>query len=566
MNIINKVFLKLAMLPAPIYKKMGVDQRVLIAILDIKLTMDDRRVSGIQQTSHRESNKQVSSATIITMIVSAVLGLLYLVAFSVGRDIVTSMSFYFFIFFFMLSATLISDFTSVLIDVRDTFIILPKPVNDQTVLLARLLHIFIHICKLVLPMSLPGIIYVGIKYGIGAALCMIPMVLLLTLLAIFFINAAYIIILKITTPQKFQNIISYFQIIFAISIYAGYQVLPRLIQRAGIAEFDISQTSWAVFLPMYWMASAWNSLWSFNFTTESSLCFIAAVSVPLLCIWLVIKFLAPSFNNKLALINSTADNPVLRGKRTLRKKADFVGRLAGLVTKEKAEWAGFVFAWKMTSRSRDFKLKVYPSVGYLLVLAIIAIFRSDTSWREISPDSSYFKTMMIVGIYFMSLLLITALSQMAYSEKYKAAWIFAATPLKRPGEVIMGALKAIVFRFYIPIIIIITIPAIIIGGARALPNLLLGASNQLLIVAILVFIDHRSLPFSRKQSAAVKTGSFARNLGVMMVSGFIAIIHYLIFDNNPVVWIGVLLSALATWLITGSIRNTGWEMIKKETE
>jgi len=564
MNIINKGFLKLALLPAPVYRKIGVDQRALSAILHTKLTMDDRRVSGLQQAQRRKSDKQVSSATIVTMFVSAVLGLFYLMAFYVGSNVVTGLSFYFFIFFFMLSATLISDFTSVLIDVRDTFIILPKPVNDRTVLLARLLHIFIHICKLVLPMSIPGIIYIGVQYGIIGALWMLPMVLLLTLLSIFFINAVYIIILRITTPQKFQNVISYFQIVFAIVIYASYQLLPQMMEKTEIGSLDLTITSWAVFMPMYWMAAAWESLTTFEFSMQSDIFIVASFLVPVLCIWIVVKFLAPSFNNKLALINSATDDSAGPAKKVVQKKMGFLGKLNAIVTKGNGESAGFLFAWRMSARSRDFKLKVYPSIGYMIVLVVVVMLRSKMPVDGLIADGKSFKILLMMGIYFMSLLLITALSQMVYSEKYKAAWIFAASPLEYPGEVILGAVKAIILKFYIPIMLLVAIPGVIIGGLHAVPNLILGLFNQLLISVLLVFINYRNFPFSKKQSGNVKSGAFVRNMGVMIISAVIAFGHYAVYDMLPIVLIGMALSIVATWLIAGSIRKTNWEMIRAD--
>ena len=255
MNIINKTFLKIALLPSGIYKRMNVNLPQLRSILHVKLLMDDRRRGVLQQTSTRKKEKPVTLATLGTMLLSALLGLVYLLAFMIGNDIVTHLSFYFSLFFFMLSATLISDFTSVLIDIRDNYIILPKPVNDRTVILARLLHIFIHICRIVIPMSIPGLIKIYMDYGIVGAILLIIVVLLLTLFSIFFINAIYILILRITTPQKFQNIISYIQIVFAILIYASYQVLPRMISDLNLRNFDISQKTGIEFFPMYWFAN-----------------------------------------------------------------------------------------------------------------------------------------------------------------------------------------------------------------------------------------------------------------------------------------------------------------------
>src|SRR5688572_18079377 len=99
MNIINKAFLKFALLPSPIYKKMGVDLVQLRSILHVKLTMDDRRVSTIQQTSHRKKKKPPTMATIGTMVLSAVMGLVFLYAFAIGGDRITQLTIYFSMFF-----------------------------------------------------------------------------------------------------------------------------------------------------------------------------------------------------------------------------------------------------------------------------------------------------------------------------------------------------------------------------------------------------------------------------------------------------------------------------------
>src|SRR5687768_13524567 len=149
MNFLNKGFLKLALLPKGAYTRLGVNYAHLQAILLAKLTMDDRRPNTMMQMRQQKSDKPVTGATIMSMFISAVMGLLYLISFALGNDIIVQLTFYFSLFFFMLSAMLIADFTGVLIDVRDNYIILPKPVSDRTVVVARLLHIFIHICKLV---------------------------------------------------------------------------------------------------------------------------------------------------------------------------------------------------------------------------------------------------------------------------------------------------------------------------------------------------------------------------------------------------------------------------------
>src|SRR5439155_17685656 len=136
-----------------------------------------------------------------------------------------------------------------------------KPVSDRTFLLARLLHILVHVCKLILPMGIPGVVYVYYHAGLGGALLLVLLIVLLTLFAIFFINAVYILILRLTTPQRFQNIISYFQIVFAVVVYGGYQLFPRMIGRYHLDELDLSRRKAMVLYPIFWMANSWKVLY-----------------------------------------------------------------------------------------------------------------------------------------------------------------------------------------------------------------------------------------------------------------------------------------------------------------
>jgi ABC-2 type transport system permease protein len=100
MNAINRAFLKLALLPKGIYKKMGVHIPHLTSILRTKLIMDDRRPTTLHQTRRNKAKKPVNLATVGTMFISALLGLLYLMSFSVGNDKNTQLTFYYSLFFF----------------------------------------------------------------------------------------------------------------------------------------------------------------------------------------------------------------------------------------------------------------------------------------------------------------------------------------------------------------------------------------------------------------------------------------------------------------------------------
>jgi hypothetical protein len=563
-NPVNKIFLKLVLLPSAIYKSLGVNLEQLNSILITKLIMDDRRPNTIQQTSNRNKGKQVSLATLGTMLISGLIGLVYLFAFSIGSNMVTSLTIYFSMFFFMLSATLISDFTSVLIDVRDTFIILPKPVNDRTLLISRLLHILIHVSKIVLPMSLAGIVYLVMNVNIAAALSFILMVLFTTIFAILFINAVYIGILKVTTPQKFQSVISYIQIVFAIVIYASYQVFPRMINRFGLGSLDLSLQKGILFYPLYWIACTWKFLYSFHVSSRETIGTALGLCLPFISIYLVVKYLAPFFNNKLALLSSgSATSTTARPVNSSKHRFDYPLLLSKLFTNSPSEKMGFLFSWKMTSRSRDFKLKVYPSIGYLAVYVVIMFMNTKSmDLQELREETIKSRILVISALYFTSFILTMAISQIVYSEKYKASWMYYIPPVDKPGAIILGGAKAAILKFYIPIVFFITVAGLVLIGPGVLPNILLGLFNELLIATLLVYVGNKLFPFSMHQNTNIKSGSLLRNLFVLAVSGVIALFHFFIYTIMPVVIIGAVLSIIATWLIMQSIRNIQWKAVK----
>jgi ABC-2 type transport system permease protein len=562
MNIINRFFLKTALAPSFLYRRIGVNTAHLKSILTTKLIMDDRRPPALSQMRRRKKEKPVSMATIGTMLVSALFGLFYLLVFSIGQDVVTQLTFYFTIFFVMLSLTLISDFTSVLVDVRDNFIILPKPVSDRTFVVARLLHIFIHVCKIVLPMGLPALVMMIVLHGAGGGFLFFLLIFLLTAFSIFFINALYLLILKLTTPQRFQSIIGTIQIIFAIVMYGGYQIFPRMVTRVNFTDFTISTKAGIGFYPLYWLAQSWSVLHRLGGTAGEVVFAFMGFLFPLLCVFLVVKYLAPSFNRKLSLITTaTASEPATK-KTMVGKRKSYARFWSRLVTGSNAEKGSFEFTWKMTARSRDFKLKVYPSMGYLVVYVFIVLFGNKGFHFENTRENMGSNKILIVSaLYFTSLLLSMAISQMVYSEKYKAGWIYFTSPLQSPGEVIAGAAKAVIVKFYLPIVMVIVVAGLFVAGPVILPNIIFGLFNQVLIAALLVYIGKKYFPFSMHQSNQAKTGSFLRGFSILIVSGFIAVGHFLLYTILPAVLLCSVLSIVASWLIFDSLKKTSWSRV-----
>jgi len=566
MNLINQFFLRILLLPAALYRNMGVNMAHLKAILTTKLIIDDRRPNAIQQTQiKKRSSKPIKGATWGTMFFTAIMGSVFLFSFAVGKDYVTQLTIYFSFFIFVLASTLITDFTSVLIDIRDNLIILPKPINDKTFLLARLLHIIIHVSKMVLPLSIPGMIYLGVNEGAMGLFPFIFLVLATTLFTIFLINALYIFILQVTTPEKFKTIISYFQILFAIFFYGGYQLVPRLVSKAVLENYNINSSNWAWLAPPFWFADSWQFMRTLQFSAPLVTGFLLSIVVPAASIWAVIKYFAPSFNQKLSMISGSegAGAPVkANSKGIISTTSSYITQIAKRITTAGAERMAFLHTWKLTGRSRDFKLKVYPSLGYLLVYIVVMFMTGKRiPISELRDQTGNGKFFFLGFIYFSSMILVMALNQLIYSDKFKAAWIYYITPVDKPGKLIIGAVKAAIVKFYIPMVVITCVSAVTIAGPQVIPNLLLGLLNQLLITGVLAYLIIKDIPFSVQQDTGAKGGTFIRGLFSMLVPGTVAFGHYLVYANWPVILISCILSGIASWLVFDAVKNKNWNAV-----
>lgn len=562
----NQFFIWLVLLPSKLYTKMGVNVDHLRSILAAKLMMDDRRPNAMHYAKRKTNKKPVNMATLGAMLLMAIFGIMFIIPFFITQDTVTQFTIYFSFFLFILVFTLISDFTSVLIDVRDNNIILPKPISDKTFLLSRLLHIVIHISKLVIPLNLAALITIGIQKGLPAVGCVLLLLPFATILTIFIINALYIFILKVTTPDKFKSIISYFQIGFAIMMYASYQVIPRMLNMTMFKKFQIQENGWILFAPSYWFAAAFKLLQTGQGSLHIIIGAIFSIVIPLLAIWAVIKYFAPAFNQKLAMISGSDQSEktkVISTKGVGQAKKPLVQKLASIFTNTNAESMGFTFTWLMTSRSRDFKLKTFPSIGYFFVYLFIIIFTNKKfSLAMLQGESKPTKILVLACFYMVSFILFQVLTNLNFSEKYKASWFFGTAPIQTPGEVINGAVKAMLFKFFIPFALVISTFLLVVVGVKLVPNILLGMSNQILLCYLATYLNGNSLPFTKSEASRTKGGTFARSLFAMIIPICIGIVHYFIFSNTIVVIISLLLSVLAVWLLMDGVAKKSWSNLK----
>ncbi|HEY8397141.1 MAG TPA: hypothetical protein VIK80_04315 [Flavihumibacter sp.] len=538
-------------------------------ILRYKLIMDDRRPNTFQQTQIKRKNSTINRATYGTMLMALLMGLLNLVSFAMGSDLLTHLTIYFSIFLFLLSSVLISDFTAVLIDARDTQIILPKPIDDRTFLMARLLHIGVHMCRVVFPLLIPGFIYLFTQYDGAVAAAFFGIALLATLFVIFLINAIYLVVIRITTPARFKSFIAWFQVGFMILLYGAYQIVPRPEVVEQFQNFDVANYPWIVACPPYWYAASVVGLTGSLSQVSGWWALAALLSSGLSC-WVVLRFLAPAFNQRIAALSGGAgggkqeagdrihEHRAMSGKNQFYPRT-YSERLAGWLTRNAVERAGFLFTWKWALRNRGFRMRVYPAIGYIAVWFGISFYRKIME----SGNGNLPTAVGLLGLIYLScFIFISAIQQVGVGDDYKASWIFYSAPVSKPGDMILASYKALLAQFFLPLALLLVLLGIWWQDWMIFPNLLLGFCNQILISATLLLMLYKRLPASVPPNEAAGSSNFLRGLAMLFLNGGFGLIHYFVYSMPVVVLISAVLSSCLVWLLLRRIRNISWKELK----
>ncbi len=512
----------------PLWKRLGVNYDQLKALMEARLLMETRRRKTWQQ--NKSSNSGGSS------------WLIYLSFFFIGGGALAAiiqfdhvgsgLTLYFLIWMVFFSVTLISDFTEVLIDVRDNYIVLPRPVNDRTISASRLMHIVIYLAGLTVPFMLPALIYMAVMFGITGVLIFIFLQLLSELMVVFGINLIYLGILRFASPARFRDMIGYFQIALTVLIFAGYYLTPRLLDWDRVTAVNFLEKPLSTILPPAWLGSIWEVLHEGAADTVSLFRAGLGILVPLLGIWLVVRFLAGGFNRKLMAISMGVKSdagPVIRKRK--QPGSGYMDRLSRWVCRSQAEKAAFDLTWLMTARSRDFKVKVYPSFGFIPVFFLYMAIQGKGTLAERFMEirsGNYF----LLLLYMLLLAVSTPLVSIRFSDKYKASWLFITSPVARKGELIAGAFKAVMGRFFVPFFLVFAVITLSFWGVKTAPHILLAFVNLSIISVIITYLTP-DLPLAAPWEEAKKGGQVATNILTTVAVGVIGGFHYLLVLFTP---------------------------------
>lgn len=525
---------------------MGVDVGKLRLILNVKLTLDDRRPLTALKTSSASKKKETSGSSILQFVIMVIMGAVFLVYFLFVNDAYVAYSLYFLSLMCVLALMLVADFSTILIDTRDQYIVLPRPVDDRTFAVSRIVHIGILLLGLLAGLALPGLIYTSIAHGLLAAAIFVFQTAVAGILTLLLVNQFYLMMIKWLSPPRLKDLIAAFQIVFSVVIFASYYFGPVLLRSEWIQRFHIQESAWSWLLPPVWIASL-QQLLVVPVSLLTVVLSVLGITAPVGALWLVIRIFSEGFNDKLAALAGGDVQPG-QSKIDAQPKRTWGGWLAHLLARTPLESAGFNIVWLITGRSREFKQKLYPTFAYIPVYFVFMFFvgfgNRDTprSFEEKLEQLREGGTFLI--LFYLSLFTLMSVFQfITQNERFKAAWVYRAAPIHTPGVFMSGVLIAALAKFFFPFILVLALVAIPFTGFSILNDALLAAaigSIEALLIALFVM---KAYPFSQPLKQA--GGSFISTMLIMGLIGLLGYGHYTIMNYEWLVWA----AAFTAWAI-----------------
>ncbi|WP_294189560.1 hypothetical protein [uncultured Clostridium sp.] len=472
-----------------LYKKAGVDYDVFRLILNTKLTMDGRRKATVfnDNRKNKEDSNQFYKALIMYALFGIFIGLMLI--FDVNKMYL--MTIYFSAIMFMVLTIFISDFSYVILDVRDKNILFTKGVDNKTINAAKITHVVIYMIYLTL--ALVGVSFIiSFKYGGLYSLIFILEIILLDIFMIIITALVYLFVLKFFDGEKLKDMINYVQIVLSIAMVVLYQIVPRLFGVIDVSNITYKEKIWHLLIPPMWFSAPLSIISGEGITLIKIIMCVLAIAIPIVSIIIYIK-LIPSFENNLQKLNNNEDK--------IKEKNKLLIKINNLFCKDNTERAFFNFSIGIMNSEREFKLKIYPNLALGIVFPLIFILPAMERNSIGGIFESIRNSRFYLSIYAFAIVIPNILIMLRYSEKYLGAWIYEVAPIMKISSIFKGVIKAAIYKLMLGPYIILSIIFIIIFGPRVIIHLIIAFLSFILLMIINFGVLKKVFPFSQKFEA-----------------------------------------------------------------
>lgn len=502
-------------------EKMGADYNQFIRILKLKLTIDNRSARGINKRQENAQSNMLIRQTLTQIAFGGVFGIFLSI-------IKSPFTFYYFAHIFlmvMMAMSIISEFTTILFDTSENVIIQPLPIKGNTVSLARNAHVFLYLSLTAFSMSVVWLIIAFVKFGIISGVIFVFTIFLNVLFTLFFANILYLGIMRLASGEQLKTVLMYFQIVIAILFMAGYQFGMKLVDKADISNMVLSINWYTFLLPPAFLSGLIESLSKPNFDTAHLIFSLEALVVPAAAIYFTGKYLTPVFNQKLMDLEQGDKNSKVKTE-TVRMSLWY--RLMSTVfVHNNEERASFKLMWKMTGRERLFKQTLFPSIGYIIIIAIIQFVNKPQSLEHLSKSDNY-----LFFLYILMFVSMTLPSALLTGNNRQAAWIFKTVPMSSPASFFKGSIKAAFSKFFVPFYFVVGTIVSTIWGIRTLPDIFIAFMVAYLTTLLFYYFQNPGFPFSVEKAASQGGAAMIKVFITMAFAGASGFFHNFLLHSH----------------------------------
>jgi hypothetical protein len=512
-----------------VVEKTGANFLQVCHLVDLRLLLDNRKLNPNSSGKNKDPNNTLVRQSLMFVLVGTFLPLM----FSKSNDLfLISFSTHIYLMV-MVAVTMMSEYSVSLFDTRDNNLLIPLPVNGQTLGWARVLHIMIYLLVISFSLVLPSLVIIGIKFGIASALLMFAASLLNTVFTLFFTIFLYLGLMKLISGDKLKDVMMYIQVGLAIFIMVGYQLAPRYLMTNNGTEVLMNPSSYFLLIPPAWFSMLTVS-WQIHNTMMLAGAVIAVV-VPLMAMVFIGKKLFYGFENTLVKLSAGDTSNAKVKPEKLRRENTLWFRLNSiLLGVTKSELPIFRLMWKLVGRERLFKQSILPMLAYMIVIPLFSVF-SKNGMGDIGQRYMTF-------IYFTIMTSSMIPSVLCIGSNAYTLWIYQTLPNIKPSSVFSNAMKAAFARFFIPVFILMAAPLFYFKGFVALADIVtVFLFNYFVAIAILYF-QPPYFPFSQSRATSQGGKTALRMMLIIILALPLGFLHAYLSGKNG--WFPLVLSAI----------------------
>ncbi len=394
--------------------------------------------------------------------------------------------------FVMLGMSLAAESGDLLFNVTEHDVIAHLPLAPRTLLLAKAGSLLAFALLLTFALNLAPM-FLGLRLpGLPAAFPLIHLAaaVLLATFATAVVVCTQGLVAGVVGRQRFGGVAAWSQAGLSAAFLGLSQVLAHLIELPRFRP----EAGYSLVFPPAWFA-ALDLLGSTAYTPRILALALLAASVTLALAGIAVVRLAPAYAGALALLGDAPALPPAR-PRSAAVAQRAPGRFLGWWLRDPAERAAFQLAAVYMRRDRETKTRLYPSLGFFLLIPIAQLFSRAT--YSLTAGA-------LVSVLLLGMLPSIALEALRTSSHHAATEVFAAAPLASAAPLFHGTRKAAVFYLLLPGIAIAllwmcatdahTVPI-------AVPSLLALPIFSLLPAALRDYVPLSEPPTAGRQSTA----------------------------------------------------------------